>query len=603
MSLSVRLSGLDECVCTIKWAWSHLRGARALTALSAACVVASSGAVVAAPMLLKWLIDSLLPQKQWAPSGFAVLLWSLAIIGRIVFDAVAEYSKQCAIQKCEFLVRARAFAQVYKLPAAFHDAHPAGDLHYRLDNDVARFASSSIELATETVRFASVVGMTVGMVLGMVDWKLAVGLAPVMAIFVVLQLRPHSAGLRQSLDAALARRADLSAFLQESLAAVLQVQILRRERSRTARAARFSNRAARTAIRAKRSEILLSVTSMMVWAVATAIGFAYGVWQVQRGALSIGGLVLVYWLVFRLFEPLNQIGGLLIRWQAVRATGSRVREILDAAPLTQIQPTAPHAEAGKSAGPFIQIRQVVFSYPHGSGPALRGVDLDVRQGERVAIIGPSGSGKSTLAKLLARIYDPDEGDIRIDGKDIREYHPSELRSLVGLLPQDFALFRGTVRENLLDGNPAALPGDLMLAVDAAQLSEELDAAPGGLDYMLGALGSGLSTGQRQRLALARELLASRRIVILDESTSALDAGTEHRLLDALEEYLTDQTVIVVSHRPAPAHWAGRVIVLKEGSIVQDQSRDSNGGLASVSVFCHSGYELSAPQDGAITGAG
>ncbi len=576
MSLRQRISAFQEPAGTLKWAWSELRGARALTVASMAGVAGSSGSVVATPVLLKWLIDSLLPQKQWINSGFAALLWGVSLVGRVVFDSLAEYCKQCAIQKSEFLVRTRRFAHVCKLPAANHDGHAPGDLNYRLDDNVAQFARSTIGLAIDTARFACLTCMTMAVVLSIVSWKLAAVLAPAAVLFVALQFR-RSRALRECVDRAVARRADLSAFLQESLSAILQIQILRRERSWATRAARHSGEAARAAIRSKRNEILLSATSMMAWALGVITAVAYGVWQVRLGVLSVGGLVSVYWLVYRVFEPLNQIGGVLTQWRSVRASGVRIREVMDAAPLNwRITPSSPSPRNG--GGPIIQYREVVFSYSQRSRTALCGVSLDVQEGERVAIVGPSGSGKSTLAKLLVRLYDPDGGDIYVCGRNVREYDPHELRSIVGLVPQDFALFRGTVQENLLDGNAAARLWELASTLQTAQLLEELDQMPGRFDYSLGASGSGLSTGQRQRLAIARELLASRRILIFDESTSALDASTEHRLLEALTEHLTNQTVIMISHRPAPARWASRLIQLKEGRIVNHYSDDGVSGM-------------------------
>jgi ABC-type multidrug transport system fused ATPase/permease subunit len=221
----------------------------------------------------------------------------------------------------------------------------------------------------------------------------------------------------------------------------------------------------------------------------------------------------------------------------------------------------------------ITFRQVRFAY--GShAPALRGVDISMRSGERVAIVGESGCGKSSLLKLIPRLYDVKAGSVTIDTLDVRRAQLRSLRRAISFVPQEPILLQGTLRDNLLHARPTASRADLARVAQAACLTEVVDRLPLGWDAPLGPMGAGLSGGEKQRVAVARALLQDRPIMILDEATSALDPPTEQRLLAHLDAWCTGRIVVVVTHRLSAACWADRIIVLSRGQLVEQGSHDT-----------------------------
>src|SRR5258707_14805899 len=229
---------------------------------------------------------------------------------------------------------------------------------------------------------------------------------------------------------------------------------------------------------------------------------------------------------------------------------------------------------------YIEMRGVSFSYP-GRQPVLQGFDLKLEAGIKVGLVGVSGSGKSTIAKLIARLYDVSSGTVYIDGIDIRELRLGCLRTKVCYLMQDAVLLDRTLRENLLLGNPSATKEQLRRAAEIANLEELLHRLPKGWDSPLGPRGNALSGGERQRVALARAVLQNPSLLLLDESTSALDAPSERRVLVGLAEHFPHQTIIFISHRISALEWVDRVVVLNQGVVEEQGTHDqllSQGGL-------------------------
>jgi ATP-binding cassette subfamily B protein len=221
----------------------------------------------------------------------------------------------------------------------------------------------------------------------------------------------------------------------------------------------------------------------------------------------------------------------------------------------------------------IELNDVSFSY-RADRPVLQALSMRVSPGERVALAGTSGNGKSTIARLLARLYDARSGTVSINGTDVRDIKLKSLRSSVIFVPQDPVLFDLTLRENLLYGNSGATATELTEVARLAQLETVIERLPNGWNEPLGPRGNRLSGGERQRVALARALLQRPRILILDECTSALDSGTEKRLLTELDRYLKNTTTIIISHRPLPVQWADRVVHMQYGAIVEGAPQTS-----------------------------
>jgi len=246
-----------------------------------------------------------------------------------------------------------------------------------------------------------------------------------------------------------------------------------------------------------------------------------------------------------------------------------VRRLLEIAQAEVVLKDRPDALVlDRHATGAVELKDVCFSY-HNDRPVLDSVSVYVKPGDRVALTGTSGNGKSTIAKLMARLYDARAGAVLLDNTDVRDIKLKSLRSSVILVPQDPVLFDVTLRENLLYGNPRATQQELDTVTKLTQLENLIERLPKGLDESLGPRGNRLSGGERQRVALARALLQHPKVLLLDESTSALDELTEKRLFDAIDQYLKGVTTIVISHRPYPTLWANRIVHLNYGKIAAE----------------------------------
>jgi len=296
---------------------------------------------------------------------------------------------------------------------------------------------------------------------------------------------------------------------------------------------------------------------------AVLVVLALGSAKVVAGTLTIGGLVAFYAYSTRVFDPISSAMDLYARLLTVGASIRRVRELLVLEPSVRDTGTMRFNSPQLHRG--FRSEDVCFSY--GGKPALLNIMLRIDPGERLAIIGASGSGKSTLARLLVRAADPEVGCIFLEEHPLACYTLASLRDTVRFVPQHPVLFQGTIRENLLYGNPLATTTDMLRTIEAVRLAPVLRALPNGLDTPLGPGAAGLSGGERQRLAIARSLLKESAALILDETTSALDTPTECSVFASLAELRPRQTLIVISHHISSLMWVDRFALLDQGRII------------------------------------
>ena len=356
-------------------------------------------------------------------------------------------------------------------------------------------------------------------------------------------------------------------WLNEILTGVIQVQLLGAERRLLRRYAHLNRVTMNGQIRQRKQELMYTVVEMSIIGLATAVIIGYGGGRVIEGTLTAGTLVAFYTYIGNIFAPMHEAVELNSRIQRVHASIRRLIAL-------EQEPSAIQdaAEAVPLQHPprVLTCSNASFEYAPGK-EALRNVDFEVRAGERIALVGESGGGKSTLLKLFARLYDPDEESIGIDGRDIRGVQLRSLRQTISFVPQDPILFQGTVRDNLRLGCPSATQDEIEVASWVACFDSVVKRLPKDLDTELGPMGDGLSGGERQRLAIARALLQHRPVLILDEATSALDPITEQTLLSRLEQWRDGRIVITASHRLSNAEWADRIVVINQGMIT------GNGG--------------------------
>ncbi|MGH9718660.1 MAG: ABC transporter ATP-binding protein, partial [Bryobacteraceae bacterium] len=514
------------------------------------------------------LIDDVLPARNWRLAAVAVTGYFISYVLRLVFQWAGNLLTFRAVQRMLFRIRLSMLDHLQRLSADYHEQTPIGGTMFRLEQDVDQVGEFGGVVFPASLRMVLMTTLiTAGMLV--LDWRLTCAVLPLLPVFILL--RGHYRGrLQKSSDAVQRDAAGLSNFLQETLSGMSQIQLLSREKPESREFARLAATVVRARFTQRMSELHFSLYTTLVLAAGMTLVLGFGGWQVMAGSLSIGGLVAFYSYLTRLFEPLSGAVELYSRFQRVGASIRRIMEILDVVPSVQDREGAAPVQA---AGAYqIRLSGVAFGYRPRS-KVLNEVNLELRPGERVALAGSSGSGKSTIAKLITRLYDAGGGSVSLNGSDVRDLRIASLRSVISLVPQDPMLFHGTVRDNILCGNPKAGARELEEAARIAQVLPVIARLPLGWDHPLGPRGTGLSGGERQRVALARAILQQRPILILDEATSALDAATEQAVLDALAGTRRRQTFLIISHRLAAAQWADRVIVLRAGRVAEQGTHE------------------------------
>lgn len=547
-----------------RWLLRQVRPVLRLHLASYACIVLASALVLIDPLIVRLLIDDVIPNRRisWLPLVAGAFF--ITYMGRLGFDSLSSLLNHRAVQKMTFRTRLNLLRHLQRLSAEYHDNRPLGDTLHRLQVDVDQLGILSGEVIPTTLRMLTVFTLVMATML-VINFRLTVIVLPLIPVFIVVRRRFRDR-LRQASDSVQSQSGKMVGFLEEHLSAMVQVQLLSCEQREARRFARLSGRTVRAQIKRRLTEVFFSTVLYLIIVVGMACVLCYGGYQVIAGTLTAGGLVAFYGYTLELFIPLYGVVDIYSKLQRVSASVRRLMEIMNAEMVMRDRPGALTLHPDTS-GP-VELKDVSFSYD-SNRPVLNAINLRVNSGERVALVGTSGNGKSTIARLVARLYDTREGEVLVEGIDVRNIALKSLRSSVIFVPQDPVLFDVTLRENLLYGNPQATEEELKKVARLAQLDALIDRLPNGMDESLGPRGNRLSGGERQRVALARAMLQHPKVLILDECTSALDAPTEKSLLDALDQYLRGVTTIVISHRPYPTNWADREVRVNYGQFIDD----------------------------------
>ncbi len=520
------------------------------------------------PLLIKWLIDRVLPKRDFhllivvSASLFAIY------VCRLGSAAVARLVTFRTVQKLAFRIRLDIFEKMNLLSADYHEKKPVGDKLYRMEQDVDQVAELGSGLVPSVLQTAVNTVFVVG-TMSILNFRLTCILLPLLPMFFVLR-KYFEQRLRLSSESAQRTASDENSFLQEHLGHIVQIQLLRQERSHTTGFVEKAKARVLSLNYRTLTETLFGVCSMGVISVGAIGILGYGGYQVFMGGLTIGGLVAFYSYLIRLFEPLNVAVDVYSRLARLGASARRIVEVINMSPTVIDSPAS--VNLPEDIRGAIDFRNVEFNYRDGV-TVLAGLNFQVSAGERVALVGSSGSGKSTIAKLMVRVYDATRGSVHIDGVDVHDIKLESLRSRVCYLMQDAVLFDRTLKENLLLGNPNATEQELIQAIEIADLRTVLDRLPLGWETAVGPRGSTLSGGERQRVAIARAVLQNPSVIVLDESTSALDAPSEQTVFRNLNRYFSKQTIVVISHRMSALTWVDRFVVLAEGTIGEQGRHD------------------------------
>ncbi len=409
------------------------------------------------------------------------------------------------------------------------------------------------------------------------DFRLTCMVLPLMPVFFVFR-RYFEARLRAASDDAQQQSSLESSFLQEHLASIVQIQLLHQEQDQTKAFMERGSAKLRAINHRSLIEISFGTSYMAVIALSTIAILGFGGYQVFARALTIGGLVAFYSYMARLFDPLHAAVEIYSRLNRLSTSVRRILEVIEMTPSVTERRAALRLPSPTRG--HVEMRGVSFSYSDRRS-VLQGFNLKLEAGIKVGLVGVSGSGKSTAAKLMARLYDVDSGAVYIDGIDVRDLRLGCLRTKVCYVIQDAVLFDRTLKENVLLGNPSATMKDLSRAIEIADLEELLQRLPKVWDSPLGPRGSALSGGERQRVALARAVLQNPSLLLLDESTSALDVPSERRVLTNLAQHFRHQTIVFISHRISSLNWVDRIVVVNRGAIEEQGTHPQlirNGGL-------------------------
>jgi ABC-type bacteriocin/lantibiotic exporter with double-glycine peptidase domain len=531
-------------------------------------ITLSSGLALVDPLILKLIIDRALPNRDPHLLGLAAGLFCAAFIGRLACTYAAVLSSTVATQKLIFRTRLSVLRKLNGLPAKYHDATAVGDNLYRLDQDVSRIGELGADIIPTAARML-VMGFMVLTTMVFLDARLTLMICPLAVAFYSAQ-KMYYQKLRNIAENAQEKAGTVNALLEEHLNGILQLKLLNRTSTRTRVVARAMAEVATTNTRQRLAEMRFSLASMTVIAVGNTAILGFGGYQVISGELTTGTLVAFYGYLLRLFEPLVMATDLQARGQRVGASIQRIRDILDSE-RPDLLPRPPHVAKEHTCA--LEFHEVCFSY-RKNRPVLNKVSFRIQPCERVALVGVNGSGKSTIGQIASGLYRPDDGTVLVNGVNIEALSWGKLSSSVSLVPQDPIVFSGTIRENILYGNPYATELEIAAAAKIVCFDEVVQRFPLGMNEVLGPKGKRLSGGEKKRLALARAILQNPQILILDEVTGALDESVAESVLLNLDRLQQDcRVLILISHRPATIRWARRILVVEDGTIIDDGTND------------------------------
>jgi len=545
----------------LRWLVKEVRPLLRWHAASVVCFIAASVLSLSSPLVLKWLIDQVLPGRDFRRLLYAAALIFLSYEGRAVFASLGSYINSYAAQLLALDLRFRLLRHLDILSASYHERTPIGEKLYPVGAPVEEISYFGSDLLPTLLRTLFSTALTLA-VMAVLNYRLTLIVLPLIPIFLFAR-RHFRRRFEQQADSAQKSRMKWAAFLEEHLFSVVEIQLLRRETRRERIGFRHLAGAALAQQHLARAAVVFTVVTNVAIVLAISVIVGYGGWSVLGGTLTVGALVAFYSYLTQLFDPLAAAMELYSRTQRTFASIRTIQALFARSP--SLGETSNAVAFPVNGNRELRISSVRFAHD-GKGIAIDIPSLVIPSGQRVAILGENGSGKSTLARLVARLYDPDTGQISIGAIDLREIRLENLRREIRYLTEHPVLFDDTLVSNLRLGSPSASTAELAQAARIAGLDEVLERLPKGWEEPLGPNGSRLSGGERQRVAIARALFGKPRILILDEATSCLDPAAEARLLERLDRFLEDTTLILISHRASARAWAERILVMNNGRI-------------------------------------
>lgn len=516
------------------------------------------------------------------PGIYTIFLLPLLLVIVYFFKGIFKYAQSFLVgsvgQKLVMRLRNEIYQNLHNLSISYFERNSSGQsgqLISRVTNDIDAvyylFSNGIVDMVLEPMQV--VLGFAWGLYM---NWKLTLMFFLVIP-FVALPINKLSKKLRKINVEMMNKVADITGVLEETLAAIKVVKAFGMEQFEVNRFKTETRRSYHAALRSIRLGTFFSPIIDFLITIALAIFLTYGGSLIIGNQMTPGEFFSFIFLITVVGSPIRRISSLFSQLPRVMAASERVFELIDQKSEVVEAPDAIVLPRIKGE---VKFEDVYFEYEPGK-PVLQGINLTVRPGEVVALVGPSGAGKTTMINLVARFYDPVAGRVKIDGYDLRQLKIHSVRGQMGIVPQETMLFRGSVAENIAYGKPGASRDEIIAAAKAANAHEFIEKMPDGYDTKVGARGATLSGGQRQRIAIARALLRDPKVLILDEATSALDTQSEVLVQEALQRLMKDRTSFVIAHRLSTIRSADRIVVMDGGKIVEigtHQELMDQGGL-------------------------
>ena len=540
-------------------------------------IVLAASANLYLPWIIKDMIDGVLAEKNMMMLNVICISIVVVFFFRGFFYYAQSYLVSYIGQRVVIDVREVLFRKFQRMPISYFDKHQTGETMSYLTNDVNAMQNALVDNLIDMVTEGSILIGSIALMFYL-DWRLTL-LTLIVVPMVGQAMSVFGRKIKVTGRVIQERLADITSLLQESISSIRVVKSFVREDYEIERFQKQNLLNFRAAMKNVQVMSLLTPTVEFLAAVAVTFIVWFGGYEVVNGVITAGALVAFLTYAVNLANPVKRLARVYGSIQKAMAAVDRIFDVID------MEETIRNREGAKEL-PAVQghvsVRNVTFGYKEGV-PVLENVSLEAKPGQMIAFVGPSGAGKSTIANLLPRFYDVAEGEILIDGQDIRDVTVESLRNQIGIVPQETMLFSTTVLENIRYGRLDATDEEVMEAARAANADVFIRELPDGYQTQIGERGLNLSGGQRQRMAIARAILKNPRILILDEATSALDTESEKVVQEALDHLMVGRTSFVIAHRLSTVFHADQIYVIDAGRIREHGTHEellAMGGLYS-----------------------
>jgi subfamily B ATP-binding cassette protein MsbA len=542
-------------------------------------VGAETGAALLEPWPIKIVLDTVLrakPLPQWLERSIAsmlgtnalgVLEFAVAMVLLIaIVGGVGSYAEKQSVttlgQRVTHELRSRIYTHAQRLSMSFHDKKRTGDVISTATADVDAIQSAVTSGVLDTLYYALLLTGMSGLMLYL-DWRftlIALAVLPALGVVVYTFTRRIR---RTSLEVR-GREADLMSTMHEVLSSMRLVKAFGREDHERGRFEYQSERIVESTLRARDAKAKLAPAVEIIVAVGAASVLWFGARHVLDGRLTAGALVVFLLYLSKMYKPIRELSKMTDTYSRALVAFERINNFLAVELEVRDRPGARRAPRFRGA---IELDRVTFGYAPDR-PIVADVSLTIPAGSVAAVVGPTGAGKTTLINLIARFYDPLSGRVLIDGEDVQSFYQESLRERMSFVLQDTLLFRGPVWQNIAYGRPEASRGEIVKAAELAHADPFIRELPDGYNTLVGERGVTLSGGQQQRIAIARALVRNAPILILDEPTTGLDAGSEALVLDALRRLMRGKTTIMIAHSLATVQQADQIFVIDHGRVCE-----------------------------------